>query len=1322
MHNQEVEAVADPVEARQEAEALARRLEEAVRRAEAAERRLKEAIDALPSGFSLYDSNDRLVVHNETTRAMYPHAAEAMRTGAAFEDVLRIAFDRGHYGYDVEDRERWIGERMERHRNPSGAIERLTHSGRWLRIEERRTPQGGTVVIRTDITDLKHRERELAQKNALLEGVLRNMLDGVAVYDANRNLLAANDLVAQVLDAPASLFEPGATFDDLVRFRAERGDYGDVDADEFLRESIARLDAQKPWSVTLRHRQGRVVEMRCRPLPGVGGIYVFRDVTERAESEARLSEKTALLEAALHNMGEGLAAFDADRKLQIANELAIRLMDVPPELARPGVSYDRMVRFLAERGDFGEGDVEASVERRIAAYRANRPFAVGRVMSGGRIFETHANSTPGGGCILIYRDVTESEAYEAKLAEKNALLEATFDNIDEGILVYDRSGRLLAGNALAPQLFAAPRALFEPGALLDDLVRFRAERGDYGADADEGVRAKIAAFHAGAVWSEVRRRPDGCMIEARLNPSPAGGGVFVFRDVTERVNSERRLAQKTALLEETFENMGEGISVYGPDLRLLTSNALAAQMYGVPAALLRPGTPYADIVRFRVARGEDGDVDADAAVCERTAEFRAQRPSSRTSAIPDGRVIETRFRPTPDGGGIFMLGDATARERAQARIREEEAKFRSLVEQDVAGIAIVREDGTIGYCNGCFAGLLGCAPAEIAGRPLIAFVPESERPVVSRSLGAQISESGAPVQIGSTVRSRDGSMVEVLVNVSQSTFEGRPASIAVVVDVTARNRAQRELASAGAKLAERTALLEATLENMGEGIAAYDVNHRLLIGNTDLVAPLLVAPREMIRPGARLEDLVRLRVERGDYGDMDFEAIFDTREEAFRAGRTLTITGRVPDGRVIDTRVNPMPGGGDVLVFRDVTERADSIVKLNEALRKAEAASQAKSDFLAMASHELRTPMNAIIGMSSLLRESDLPPPQRQEAQAIETAGESLLVIIDDLLEFASLEARAPSLDMAPFDPRALVEQAITIAGPRARTADLSMVADVDPALPRTLEADGGRIRRILVNLLDNAVKYTRRGAVTVRALGKPAGPAETAVLRVEVEDTGTGFAAEDAARLFEPFERGAITDRTRPAGLGLGLAICKRFVDLMGGTIGAESAPGIGSRFWFEIPVRVEAPPAASAPASPQPSGGPRRLTILVAEDIEANRDVLRAMLDKLGHEAHFAADGVEAVEAVTSHDYDAVLMDIQMPNMDGLEATRAIRAMGGGLKAIPVIAVSAYSQPADKDAAFAAGMSGFLAKPVRRSVLNDVLTSLTESPGHGRVPVERG
>ena len=776
----------------------------------------------------------------------------------------------------------------------------------------------------------------------------------------------------------------------------------------------------------------------------------------------------------------------------------------------------------------------------------------------------------------------EGAARRAQAAEQR--LSDAVEAIPVGFAIFDPDDRLVVCNKATRDMHPSAADAFRPGATFEHLLRATYERkSDDGAVADEETWVRNGM--------ERRRNPGGAVdqltgagrwLRIEERPMPDGGVVALWTDVTGLEARERDLALKTALLEATLHHMGEGIHVFDAGRRLQVGNESAARLLDLPPELCRPGGSLDEMARFRARRDGLGEFDIEALVEERAAWFRAGRPFARTMRLPDGRTIDARFSPMPGGGGVFMFRDVTER----------------------------------------------------------------------------------------------------------ADYE--------------------------AKLAEKNALLEATLHNMGEGIAVFDASRRFLVAN-EIAIRQFGGPPELCQPGALYDDSARYRAERGDYGDGDVEALVAERVAVFHERKLWNRAQRFLDGRTIETRFNPMPGGGGVFVFRDVSELADKQAALTEALAKAEQGSRAKSEFLAMASHELRTPMNAIIGMAVVLREADLKPAERLRAATIEAAGESLLVIINDLLEFASLDAGRVTLETAPFDVGGLAASAIDIARNLPQAAGLTIAADVDPAVPAGLLGDGGRIRRILVNLLDNAVKHTGDGSVTLRARIASAAGAASVTLRIEIEDTGAGFPPSEAPRFFQPFERGALADRTRDPGLGLGLAISKRLVDLMGGTIGAESAPGAGSRFWFEIPVGVA--PQPSRTAAPQAGDGRRPLKILVAEDIEANREVMRAMLQKLGHEAHFAEDGAEAIEAVGKDDYDVILMDIQMPNVDGLEATQAIRGFGGRFASLPIIAVSAYSQQGDKDAAYAAGMSEFLTKPVRRSVLDAALRAYTETRDNPQV-----
>ncbi len=412
-----------------------------------------------------------------------------------------------------------------------------------------------------------------------------------------------------------------------------------------------------------------------------------------------------------------------------------------------------------------------------------------------------------------------------------------------------------------------------------------------------------------------------------------------------------------------------------------------------------------------------------------------------------------------------------------------------------------------------------------------------------------------------------------------------------------------------------------------------------------------------------------------------------------------------------------------LVTIRDITDRIEHENELNEARKAAEQASVAKSTFLASMSHEIRTPLNAVIGALGLIDSGDLDPSMRKVLNFGKKGAESLLYIINDILDFSKIEAGKLQLEPALFNVQKTIDDVLQVLGQRALEKNISLTGDMDFDVPEFLIGDANRIRQVLLNLCSNAVRFTSEGGVFI-SLTKQRLQDEITHVRFQVEDTGCGVPLEDQKHLFEEFwGTTSNTNLGNESSTGLGLPISKQLVELMGGSIGFDSEDRHGSIFWFELPLETPSEEAVKVgkkiPKYFEQIGPYKDLPILkgrvlLAEDSPSNQVIAQIVLERFGLRVDVVANGHEVIAAIRNVPYDLILMDINMPKMDGIEATVAIRKSTGASSGIAIIAMTALAMPGDREKFLSLGMDGYISKPIIRDELHDCIARILKGLEH--------
>lgn len=803
------------------------------------------------------------------------------------------------------------------------------------------------------------------------------------------------------------------------------------------------------------------------------------------------------------------------------------------------------------------------------------------------------------------------------------------------------------------------------------------------------------------------------------------------RSFLVRREQQSELRESETRVRQLTEGMKDVVWVLDPATRMFRYISPSCEMlFGFTAQELM-AVPVEQTV---IPAGEMFD-KVQQLIVEGSAAFEAGRIGSQDylkteilNSCKDGSLkwveISYNFQRNPDTGRLEVLGvsrDTTERRSREDALRASEAKFRGLFEANRDGVVLASNAAHFVDANPAAVAIYGCRtkeelfdqspgalspPVQPCGRPSPAMAMENHR----RAL------DGETLTFEWVVRRIDtGADVFCEVTLTPVEIGGERSVLATLHDLTEKRRAEADL-----RLSEQRHRLLA--EHVKDVIWTMELD-----GRVSYVSPSVKEVRGFTPEECMRHTLEETLIPESRPGVI---AYLQGLQAAVAAGRRPeTFRGEQgywrKDGSVFWSEVIAFPllraDGSFVQLLgmsRDISVQKAMQTAVEEARDAADSANRSKSEFLANMSHEIRTPMNAVIGLSNLLREALSDGAQREYAEQIHQAGTSLLGVLDDILDYSRIEAGQMQIESVPLRVSQVLDNCKVLFAAHAGRGRVALTFDVSPEVPDLVLGDPLRLLQVIKNLVANAMKFTHEGSVAVR-VEKIGETGADLVVRVTVKDTGIGMRPDLQEKIFQAFNQGDISTTRKYGGAGLGLSICSRLVGLMGGEIGVESAPGAGSTFWFTARLGKPAqgqdagPRATAAPesfADLAPLAAPiRGARVLVVDDTATNLLVARQYLRKLGLQVETAANGSEAVEKAKRGAFDAILMDLQMPEMDGLTATALIReheaSRTGGGRAIPIIALSAAAMVVDVKACLAAGMNDHIAKPIDPAVLTRTL-----------------
>jgi PAS domain S-box-containing protein len=1291
-----------------------RQAEEALRESQA---KLEAALSSMTDAVFISDEAGRFIHFNDAfaTFHKFTDKHECARSFAEYPDLLDVYFDDG----EPAPVEQWAVPRALRGETVTNAVYRLRRKDtgeEWVgsySFSPIRDGEGrivGSVVVGRDITESKRIEAERAvylveveRQKTFLENLIDHapILIGVVEGPEHRFVLA--NPVYQTVPQDQSRSMVGRTVaelfpevaDEVGRLFDQVYATGETIA---MRDYLVPIGSRKSWwdadYIPLRDPSGAITQL----------LILAFEVTERHLASETLRQSEERFRTLFESMIEGLCVLEMVRnaKGEITDYL---IRDVNPAYERIlGLKREDVVGRTVTQALGLKETPDLEIFTTLAATHTPVTFE-SYLPELGKHFRLSAFPAQGGSFAIIFQDVTEQKRAEEELQETSRRLRLALEAANAGTWEWDIASGANTWSAELYRLYG-----LDPG---KDTACYASWRESVYPDDREATElaVKNAVENGAPLSTEYRVRTcDGAIrwLFTRGQPQLDKKGRVkryhgIVLDITERKKAEEDIRNSEQRFRELFDFSPVPLCFVDNQGRFLDANARFTATYGYELADLptlddwwRQAYPDPDYRRQVVETW-------DKSVAEAARDKSDITPNEYRVTCKNGEVRTVVISGIPvNGGFLATLFDVTERRRNADALRQSELKLRTVADYTFDWEYWRDAAGTLVWVSPSCERVTGYTAQEYIedGNLLLRVVHPDDAALYEAHLKDATQDERQASNLDFRIVHKNGQVVWIshhCVNIKDES--GTPLGRRISNrDITDRKRYEMALA-------EREELLRLFVEHAPASIAMFDTQMRYIAVSQRWCDDYGLESREVIIGRSHYDIFPEVSERWKEIHRRSLAGSVEYAKEApfVRAdGRTQWIAWEIRPWYTDARKV-----GGIVCFSEDITDRKEAQLAMQMAKEAAETANRAKSEFLANMSHEIRTPLNGVLGMLQLLRDGATPSEQSLYSRMAFDAARRLLSLLNDILDFSRMEAGRITLVNEPFRLKDIFDSVSNVFKMASMSKRLELTCEVEPGTPERFNGDEARIRQILFNLVGNAIKFTPAGEVRVQGWAKPFGADPARVhLYIRVSDTGIGIPAEKIDHVFQRFTQTDASYTRQYEGAGLGLAIVKRLMQVMDGDIAVDSVLGQGTAVYLHLPlgaVRQAPAPAALGEAG---NGLPaQQLAVLVAEDEAISQFAIKTMLNRMGHEAVCVGDGRQAVEALRGRAFDCVLMDIQMPVMNGVEATAQIRQLPQDRAGVWIIALTAYALAGDREKFLAAGLDDYVSKPVQEEQLREAL-----------------